>query len=66
MVCILKGAFVDRGLVYGPGDFVESDEEIDHRPTITGEGECVCLVAADHALVPRDWVGRLFQPLVRI
>jgi len=66
MVCILKGAFVDRGFVYGPGDFVESDEEIDHRPTITGEGECVCLVAADHALVPRDWVGRLFQPLVRI
>jgi anti-sigma factor ChrR (cupin superfamily) len=32
----------------------------------TSQGECVCLVAADGALVPLDWVGRLFQPLVRI
>ncbi len=66
MVCVLKGAFTDRGETYGPGDFVESDEEVDHRPQVTGEGECVCLVAVDASLVARDWVGRLFQPLVRI
>ena len=66
MVCVLKGAFTDRGETYGPGDFVESDEDVDHRPQATGEGECVCLVAVDASLVARDWVGRLFQPLVRI
>lgn len=66
MVCVLKGAFVDRGETYGPGDFVESDEDVDHRPQATGEDECVCLVAVDASLVARDWVGRLFQPLVRI
>ncbi|MGI8841015.1 MAG: ChrR family anti-sigma-E factor [Caulobacteraceae bacterium] len=66
MVCVLKGAFTDRGETYGPGDFVESDEDVDHRPQVTGEGECVCLVAVDASLVARDWVGRLFQPLVRI
>jgi putative transcriptional regulator len=66
MVCILKGAFVDRGVTYAAGDFIESDEEIEHSPMTTSQGECVCLVAADGALVPLDWVGRLFQPLVRI
>jgi putative transcriptional regulator len=66
MVCVLKGAFIDRGETYGPGDFADSDETVDHRPQVTGEGECVCLVAVDASLVARDWVGRLFQPLVRI
>jgi putative transcriptional regulator len=65
-VCVLKGAFDDRGDVHGPGDFAESDGSVEHKPMITRDGECVCLVAADGALVPRDWVGRLFQPLVRI
>ena len=66
MVCVLKGAFTDRGETYGPGDFAESDDAIDHRPQVTADGECVCLVAVDASLVARDWIGRLFQPLVRI
>jgi putative transcriptional regulator len=65
-VCVLKGAFEDRGVIYGPGDFAESDENIEHRPHVTRGGECVCLAAADHPLVPRALIGRLFQPLVRI
>ena len=32
-VCVLKGAFEDRGVIYGPGDFAESDEDVEHRPT---------------------------------
>ncbi|MEO8927377.1 MAG: ChrR family anti-sigma-E factor [Caulobacteraceae bacterium] len=66
MTCVLKGAFTDRGETYGPGDFAECDESVDHQPKVTADGECVCLVAVDASLVPRDWVGRLFQPLVRI
>lgn len=65
-VCVLKGAFEDRGAIYRPGDFVESDEAVEHRPRVTRDGECVCLTAADHALAPRDLIGRLMQPLVRI
>ena len=66
MTCVLKGAFTDRGETYGPGDFAECDEGVDHQPRVTADGECVSLVAVDASLVPRDWVGRLFQPLVRI
>jgi len=66
LVCVLKGAFHDRGETYGPGDFAESDEAVEHRPRVTHDGECVCFAATDHALVPRDLIGRLMQPLVRI
>jgi anti-sigma factor ChrR (cupin superfamily) len=66
MVCVLKGAYADGEALHGPGDFAVNDEAVDHRPTVAVDGECVCLICADGALVARDWVGRLFQPLVGI
>jgi len=66
LVCVLKGAFEDRGVIYGPGDFAESDETVEHRPHVTRDSECVCLAAADSALVPRELIGWLFQPFVGI
>jgi len=66
LVCVLKGAYADGDAVHGPGDFACSDEAIEHRPKVTADGDCVCLISAQGALVPRDWVGRLFQPLVGI
>ena len=66
MVCIVKGAFLDRGETYGPGDFCESDETVSHTPAAVVDGECVCLVAVDSSLIALDWIGKLFQPLVRI
>jgi putative transcriptional regulator len=64
--CILKGAFEDRGVIYGPGDFTECDDDVTHRPHITADGECVCLAATDNSLVPRSVIGRIFQPFVGI
>jgi putative transcriptional regulator len=66
LVTVLKGAFRDGEAVYGPGDFCESDESVEHRPCVTEASECVCFVAVDASLVALDWVGRLFQPIVRI
>jgi putative transcriptional regulator len=66
LVCVLKGAYKDRGRVYYPGDFAENDEEVEHQPRVTRDGECVCLIAADHDLVPRNLVARVMQPFVRI
>jgi putative transcriptional regulator len=66
LTCVVKGAYDDAGQIHAAGDFIETDESVEHRPRVTRDGECVCLIAADHALVPRDWVGWLFQPLVRI
>jgi putative transcriptional regulator len=66
MVCVLKGAYRDGDALHGPGDFACNDGTIEHQPQITLDGECVCLVAADNALVPLDLVGRFFQPFVGI
>ena len=66
MVCVLKGAFADGDDIHRAGDFAESPVELVHRPQATLESECVCLIAVEGALMPRDWVGRLFQPIVGI
>ena len=66
MTCVLKGAFIDREQSYGPGDFAEVDEDVEHRPHVTNASECVCLISADAPLIALDWVGKLFQPFVRI
>jgi len=66
MVCVLQGAYRDGDMLHTPGDFACNDETVDHRPQVTADGDCVCLIAADSRLVPRDWMGRIFQPLVSI
>ncbi len=63
---MVKGAYKDRGRIYGPGDFAENDEDVEHRPRVTRDGECVCLIAADDLLAPRSLAARLLQPLVGI
>ena len=66
MTVILKGAFEDRGEIFAAGDFAEVAGEVEHQPKVTRDGECICLICADAPLIPRDWVGRIFQPFVRI
>jgi putative transcriptional regulator len=66
LICVLKGAYHDGDQLHGPGDFADNDETVEHRPKITRDGECVCLIAADHRLAPRDLMGWIFQPLVGI
>lgn len=65
-VTVLKGAYDDRGSIHAPGDFALNDESVEHRPTVTSGEECVCLICTDAPLIARDWVGKLFQPFVRI
>jgi putative transcriptional regulator len=66
LVIVLKGAYADGEACHRAGDFAENAVELVHQPEATQDGECICLIAADGALVPRDWVGRLFQPFVGI
>lgn len=66
LICVIKGAYKDRGRIHGVGDFAENDESVEHQPKTTRDGECVCLIAADHRLVPRNWRARVLQPFVGI
>ena len=64
--CILEGAFRHDGGRFGPGDFDEADDSIEHKPLVEQGATCVCLVALQGRLEMRGWIGRLLQPFVRL
>ncbi|MBY0380650.1 MAG: ChrR family anti-sigma-E factor [Xanthobacteraceae bacterium] len=64
--CVLAGAFHHDLGRYGPGDFDEADESVEHRPFVEQGATCVCLVALQGGLKLQGWIGRLLQPFVRL
>jgi len=64
--CVLQGAFSHRNGRYGPGDFDEADDTIDHLPVVENGVECVCVVALQGQIRFKSWIGRMVQPFVRI
>lgn len=64
--CVLEGAFSHDFGVFGPGDFDEADETVEHRPFVERRGPCICLVALNGRIELTSWIGRMLQPLVRM
>jgi putative transcriptional regulator len=64
--CVFEGAFRHEHGRFGPGDFDEADESVEHHPTVEAGVPCICLVALDKGIAFQGWLGRLLQPLVRI
>jgi putative transcriptional regulator len=64
--CVLEGAFRHQSGRFGPGDFDEADESIDHDPVVEDGEDCVCLVALQGSIRFKGWFGRLIQSFVRI
>lgn len=64
--CVLEGAFRHDLGRFGPGDFDEADETMEHSLVVEQGGPCVCLVGLQRNLHLQGWRGRLLQPLIRI
>jgi putative transcriptional regulator len=64
--CVIEGAFRHEFGRYGPGDFDEADDSVEHKPFIEDGAPCVCLVALQGRIELQSWLGRLIQPFVRI
>jgi putative transcriptional regulator len=62
---VLQGAFIDAGVVYGPGDFAESGEELEHHPAVQGDQACLCLISG-HGGLRATGLLRLIQPLIGV
>ena len=62
---VLTGAFAHEFGRYGPGDFDDADETLEHRPIVERGGECICIVAMKGQLQLQGLFGRLMQPFVR-
>ena len=63
---VLTGAFVDESGRFGPGDFEEADEDMEHRPVVALEGACMCLVALEGRMKLSGFLGTLLGPFMRM
>lgn len=64
--CVLEGAFEHQFGRYGPGDFDEADETMEHIPTVCEGVPCICIVALQGNIRLQSRLGRLLQPLIRL
>ena len=60
---VLTGAYAHTGGTFGPGDFEEADETVEHRPVVTEDGACICLVALE-GLRFGGLIGTLLNPVL--
>jgi putative transcriptional regulator len=63
---VLKGAYVDHMGRFAAGDVADLDEEIEHRPVVERDGDCICLVATERPTRFKSFAARLMQPFVGI
>lgn len=63
---VLKGAYDDGNDHYGAGDFCEMDPSINHQPTVTRDGECICLIASELPMHMTTRVGRFVQSFLKV
>ena len=64
--CVFQGAFQHDLGRYGPGDFDEADETVEHNPVVEDGVACICLVALQGNIQLQSWLGRLIEPLIRL
>jgi putative transcriptional regulator len=65
LTTVIHGAFRDETGRYGPGDFVESGDDVNHRPAVDGDEACLCLISAQGG-VSVSGLGLLLQPLLQV
>lgn len=66
LTLVLKGAFRDGELLFGPGDLEETDDSVQHQPVATPDEDCICLAITDAPLRFKSRIMRLIQPIVGI
>lgn len=66
LTLVLRGAFSDEQDRFGPGDFEETDESINHQPVADAGEDCICLAVTDAPLKFKSRLVRLIQPLIGI
>lgn len=64
--CVFEGAFRHDLGRYGPGDFDEADDTVEHDPMVEDGLPCICLVAMQGTIKLQGALGRLIQPFLRI
>lgn len=63
---VLHGAFYDGSGRFAAGDFGEADDSVRHRPVVTGDAECICLVSVEGRLAFSGLLARVLGSVLRL
>jgi putative transcriptional regulator len=63
---VLKGAYRDHMGRFAPGDVADLDEDIEHKPVVELDCDCICLVATERPTRFKSLAARIIQPFVGI
>jgi putative transcriptional regulator len=66
LTVILRGSYSDHTGRYSAGDVADLDEDVEHRPIVDSEAECICLIATEAPARFKSFWARLAQPFVGI
>jgi putative transcriptional regulator len=66
LTCVLSGAYAVGDRRFDVGDLEEADEATLHQPRVVSEEACLCVAALDGQILLDGWIGRLFQPFIRL
>jgi len=66
LTMVIKGAFCDETGVYREGEVADLDMEIEHTPQVSGDEECICIVACERPPRYSHLGARLLRPLLGI
>lgn len=61
MTLVLHGSFGDDCGTFSPGDLAVTNDDILHSPTVTADGECLCLINADAPMALSGSIARTIQ-----
>ena len=62
---VLTGAFSDEEGVYRRGDFICRNDDDKHKPRVTKDAECICLIILDAPIEFTGWFTRFLNPIMR-
>ena len=64
LTLVLKGAYTDETGEYRVGDVADHDEDIEHRPHVTKDGECISIIAGETYPRYKNLKARLLRPFL--
>lgn len=66
LTCVLEGAYATEIQRFDVGDLEEAGEETLHQPRVVSDAPCLCVAALDGQILLDGWLGRIFQPFVKL
>jgi putative transcriptional regulator len=64
LTVVLQGSYSDELGHFAGGDFVETDEDVRHRPVADRGADCICRIATSGPLRFSSVAGRVIQRFI--